>query len=360
MTEFTKTTTETFSVHCPACGSDHISKAGRQSGEQRYRCMGCDKWFRHNGMAAGRKVDAAQMGLAIRLFYSGMSYKQIGETMADAFDIPEPSKGTIYGWVKEHTDKAMAVMPDYPAQVGTEWVADDMMVDVGGQKVWNWNVMDSETRYVLASRLAKERNARQAEIVIAKALRAAGKPPKSIKTDKLRSYTAAMDAEFPEIKHIQSQGMKAEVNNNLSERLQGTYRQRVKTLRGLDSLETGQRYLDGWTLTYNLFREHESLGFDTPGQRAKVNPPFAEWEDVVLYRDKPAKPPAALPLKRREFPDMEVKPAKKGGGGGKRRQRRKEPKAPAEARVKTGGGKTGKKGKERRRVIARRRQGRLF
>ncbi len=249
-------------------------------------------------------------------------------------------------------------MPDYPAQVGTEWVADEMMVDVGGQKVWNWNVMDSETRYILASHLAKERNTRQAEIVIAKALRAAAEPPKSLKTDKLGSYKAAMDAEFPEIKHIQSQGMKAAVNNNLSERLQGTYRQRVKTLRGLDSLETGQRYLDGWTLTYNLFREHESLGFDTPGQRAKVNAPFAEWEDVVLYRDKPAKPAAALPLKRREFPDMEVKPAKKGGGGGRRR--RKEPKAPNEVRVKTGGGESGKKGGERRRVIARRRQGRLF
>ena len=356
MAEFTKTIT----VDCPHCAAADVVKGGQRNGYQRYRCEDCGKWFRQGGVAAGDRVPAEQIGLAIRLFYSGMSYKQIGETMADAFDIPEPSKGTIYGWVKEHTDKAMAVMQDYPAQVGTEWVADEMMVDVGGEKVWNWNVMDSSTRYILASHLAKERNTRQAEIVIAKALRAAGKPPKSIKTDKLRSYTAAMDAEFPEIKHIQSQGMKAEVNNNLSERLQGTYRQRVKTLRGLDSLETGQRYLDGWTLTYNLFREHESLGFDTPAERAKVNPPFAEWEDVVLYQGKPARPPAALPLKRREFPNMEVKPVKKGGGGG-RRQRRKEPKAPAEVGVKTGGGKgKGKKGRERRRVIARRRQGRLF
>ena len=165
-----------------------------------------------------------------------------------------------------------------------------------------------------------------------------------------------MEMEFPDIKHIQSQGIRAEINNNRSERLQGTYRQRVKTLRGLDSLETGQRYLDGWTLTYNLFREHESLGFDTSGKRAKVNPPFAEWEDVVLYPGKPEKKPAALPLKRREFPDMEVERAKKGGGGGRRR--RKEPKAPNGVKVKPAGRKG--KGKEKRRVIAPRRQARLF
>ena len=34
-------------------------------------------------------------------------------------------------------------------------------------------------------------------------------------------------------------------------------------------------------LTYNLFRGHESLGNKTPGERAKVSPPFREWADVV-------------------------------------------------------------------------------
>lgn len=352
MAEFTQTIT----VDCPHCAAADVVRVGQRNGYQRYRCEGCGKWFRQTGMAEGDRIPAQQIGMAIRLFYSGMSYKQIGETMADAFDIPEPSKATLYEWVRDYTDKATAVMQDYPAQVGDERVADEMMVDVGGEKVWNWNVMDSKTRYVLASHLAKERNARQAEIVIAKALRAAAEPPKSIKTDKLRSYTAAMEMEFPDIKHIQSQGIRAEINNNRSERLQGTYRQRVKTLRGLDSLETGQRYLDGWTLTYNLFREHESLGFDTPGERAKVNPPFAEWEDVVLYEGKAERKPAALPLKRREFPDMEVERAKKGGGGGRRR--RKEPKAPNGVKVKPAGRKG--KGKEKRRVIAPRRQTRLF
>ena len=55
----------------------------------------------------------------------------------------------------------------------------------------------------------------------------------------------------------------------------------LQTFLGLDSQKTGQRYLDGWTLTYNLFRGHESLGNKTPGSQAKVAPPFREWAAVV-------------------------------------------------------------------------------
>ena len=67
----------------------------------------------------------------------------------------------------------------------------------------------------------------------------------------------------------------------MSERLQGSYRARIKTLRGLDSLESGQRYLDGWTLTYNHFRDHEGAGGEPPAVRAKVKLPYTEWADVV-------------------------------------------------------------------------------
>lgn len=84
-----------------------------------------------------------------------------------------------------------------------------------------------------------------------------------------------------DVQHVQSEGIRAELNNNLSERLQGTYLQRTKTLRGLDNKESGQVYLDGWTLTYNLFREHEALDNKSPASAAKVVTPFESWESVV-------------------------------------------------------------------------------
>ena len=75
-------------------------KVGKQNGQQRYLCRGCEKKFCANSIAEGRRVPAEQMGMAIRMFYSGMSYKQIADAMEKAFNVPEPSKATIYDWVR--------------------------------------------------------------------------------------------------------------------------------------------------------------------------------------------------------------------------------------------------------------------
>jgi transposase-like protein len=273
--------TKTYEFNCPYCGESKIVKNGRQSGKQRYRCKGCAKQFNDTGALHGHRLPTNQVGAAIDMFYSGMSYKQIAEMMATTFHIPEPSKDTLYNWVKDYTDAAVEEMSQYPAHTSRNWVADEMQVKVGGERLWNWNVMDSETRYILASHLSPNRDRRAAVAVMRKAAESAAEPPKTIKTDKLGSYTQAIKEVFPETIHVQSQGMRSFTNNNRSERLQGTFRQREKTLRGLDNIETGQRYLDGWVIDYNLFREHESLDDRTPAEVAKVNPPFSEWEDVV-------------------------------------------------------------------------------
>ncbi len=279
MAEFTQT--QTYKIACPACDSDRVVKVGFQKGVQRYLCRKCKKKFRANGKATGRRMDAEMMGSAIRDFYTGKSYKQIAEGLKEEYDIPEPSKATIYEWVRDYTDEAKELTADMKAQVGDEWVADEMSVKVAGWQMWNWNVMDTKTRFILASHLSRTRTKEEAIKTMEKAKAAAGKDPKTIKTDKLTSYRPGITKVFPNTLHIKSQGITSSLNNNMSERLQGTYRSREKTLRGLDSMESAQRYLDGWTITYNHMRGHEALKNDTPGKRAKANPPFTEWADVV-------------------------------------------------------------------------------
>ena len=279
MAQFTKT--QTYELHCPACASGRVVKDGFQKGTQRYECKECRKKFRANGKAEGRRMDAELMGSAIRDFYTGKSYKQIAEGLKEEYDIPEPSKSTIYEWVKDYTDAAIEQTQDLKTEVGDEWVADEMAVKVGSWQFWNWNIMDKKTRYILASHLSRRRTEKAAIETLEKAKAAAGREPNTITSDRLRSYGPAIKKVFPKTLHIKSQGITSSLNNNMSERLQGTYRSRIKTMRGLDSLETGQRYLDGWTITYNHMRGHESLKNDTPGKRAKAKPPFEEWGDVV-------------------------------------------------------------------------------
>ncbi len=150
--------------------------------------------------------------------------------------------------------------------------------------------------YILASYLSKNRDARAAKTLFRKATENAASIPKTIKTDRLRAYESAIEDVFgADVKHVQSDGIRDLVNNNLSERLQGTFRARTKTLRGMDSRKTGQMYLDGWVLTYNLFREHEALKNESPAEVAKVGAPFESWQDVVESPDSDMKPSIQLP-----------------------------------------------------------------
>ena len=227
MTEFQQTIT----VDCPHCASPRVIKKGTRNGYQRYGCKTCDRKFDTTGRSFGRWNQAEHIGAAVDMYLSGMSYKQIGELVGRNFDLPEPSKATIYRWVQEYGDFAVDGLSEQVPNTSGHWVADEMVLKVGGQKMWNWNVMDKDTRYLLASHLSPYRDEREAVAVFEKALKANGDvPPKTITTDGLGSYGAAIGLMLPWTKHIISDGIYEPVNNNRSERLQKTFRSRTKTM----------------------------------------------------------------------------------------------------------------------------------
>ena len=295
------------SADCPAPGK--VIRDGFHGGKQRYLCNTCGKKFMAEGQALGRQFTAKQIAAAIDKYYSGLSYKQVAEHMEDFHDVPEPSKHSVHDWVKGYTDLAMRHMAGevgsdgttttatgkrIKADVGDHWVADELFLKVGGRRLYCWNVMDAKTRYVLAVHLSSKRDTNDAIAVFEKALANASRPPKKITTDGLGSYVDAVRAVFPRgTQHEVADGIYEISNNNLSERLQGSFRQRTKTQRGLQALKTGQDYLDGWVLDYNFFKPHHSLKGLTPAQVAGVTsqvPWNDSWEDITRIGGEVAEP----------------------------------------------------------------------
>ena len=298
---------------CPAPGKVkrdgfHGTDAQGQS-IQRYECNACGKKFSARGHAMRRQFPADVIADALDSYYSGMSYKQVAEGLEDIYDVPEPSKHSVHDWVKGYTRMALDFMegrvgPDgtlqtatgkrVRADVGDHWVADELFLRVGGQQMYCWNVMDTKSRYVLAVHLSRHRGINDAIRVMEKALNNAGSPPATVTTDGLKSYVDAIKAVFPKTtQHIVSKGIRHEINNNLSERLQGSFRQRTKTQRGLEMLRTGQDCLDGWVLDYNFFKKHESLNGATPAEFIGIDnlvPWDDSWEDITRMGGEIAEP----------------------------------------------------------------------
>ena len=237
------------------------------------------------GLAGGksrRHANPQEVGAAVDMYFDGLSYRRAAENVGDYFGRPTTGV-TVYRWVRQETQKANDIVKDVKVETGPEWVADEMQVKVGGEKYWLFNVMDSQTRFVLSAYLSKERTTRAAATALALARERAANPPKVVKTDGLKSYQQGVKTAFPvyPVEHVVSQGIRAQINNNMSERLQGTFRDRDKTLRGMQKRETGQEYLDGLVLHYNFFRPHGGLDGKRPAEAAGSEIPFQSWQDIA-------------------------------------------------------------------------------
>lgn len=273
---------EEFRVECPNGDGGKIVKVGFHFGDQRYQCRSCGKKFRRpDHFEEGRRFPIQQVGLALQAYFDGLSYREAARNLGYSFG-DAPSKSTVYEWVQGYSRGANEATKNLKVPVGDTWVADEILLKTGGERLWLWNIMDRDSRYLLATHLTPRRNARAAEIVFRKALSVADRPPVTVITDGLPSYIKPIQKTLgPRTRHIRVQTLDSEVNNNLSERLQGTIRDRDKVLRAMKTRETGQNYLDGWTYDYNHVRPHLGLKGRTPGSVAGVKSPFRTWNDVV-------------------------------------------------------------------------------
>ena len=272
-------------VNCPGCHSPDIIKASKRNGWHRYECKSCGKWFRNRvqleNAADGRKYSDEVVGAALHQYFSGMSIRNIARNIQFREGLPRPSTDTVFQWIKDYIETATYATRDLKAQTGDEWVADELVAKIDGRNFYIWSILDKDSRYLIATHASESRSAEEAIQVVKKAIARASHPPKRFRSDKYAAYPVALRYLMPYTKHIKTAGVNAWVNNNLSERMQNTFREKEKTMRGMYTVETAQQYFDGFAFNYNHLRDHMALKGKTPGEVAGMAIPFREWADVV-------------------------------------------------------------------------------
>ena len=266
---------------CKHCGSTNLVRYGQSGGVQYWWCKDCRHKFADNDALPGMKTPIMEVGAALSMYYRGMSIDEIRGHLDQQYN-DCPSSATVYDWICRFTDEAVTKARSYKPKVGYVWVADETMLDIGGKKVWFWDLIDVKTRFLLASHLSYQRTSEHAKRFVEKAAERAGKPPKVIITDKLFAYLDGIEMAFgADTQHVQSKGFSVMPNTNLIERFHGTLKSRTKVMRGLKSPESALLILDGWLVYYNFFRPHEALGDKTPTEKAGIDFPLKNWLDVV-------------------------------------------------------------------------------
>lgn len=294
-------------ILCKYCGTSSISRFGtNRKGVQRYYCPSCGKAFLANTNLPKMSISIEQLADIIGQYYGGMSLKELRRQFKQQYG-RELSRSSFDRWLRRFSRIAVQEAQKYHPDVGDKWIADECVLHIGGKKIWCWAVIDSDTRFLLATHLSPTRTTRDAQILMEKAGRVANKIPLVVITDQLRAYIDGIELTWGgETKHVQSEPFaEAKISTNLIERFHSTLKTRTEIMRGLKSLKTAQALLDGWLVHYNYFRPHESLDDKSPGEEAGVIFPHKNWLDLIKHQKvvvvpKPM-PPNLTPREQIEY-----------------------------------------------------------
>jgi putative transposase len=274
-------------MNCKYCQSGNVIEYGKYKGVQYYYCKECKRKFKDSDTLFHMKTNASEVSSALNMYYEGMPIKAIRRQLEQEHH-HAPSTATIYEWIQKFTQYAIDSIKPYHPDVGDIWIADETVLNIDGSDLWLWDVIDDKTRYLLATGLSRTRTTNDAQKLIDRAIKIAGKPPKVVITDRLRAYLDVFYGKNAE--HREGRIATADEDNTQKiERLQGTIKQRTKVMRGLKNFETALDFTEGWLVHYNYLRPHESLQDKTPAEAAGIKYPYKNWDDIIR-KHKPSKP----------------------------------------------------------------------
>jgi len=278
---------------CASCGSTALVKDGLRKNKngviQRFLCKSCGHRFVTNYGFQKMKNNPKVITLVMDLYFKGISYRKIVDHLKQFYGL-RISHVALIKWIQKYVQLMKIYVDSFTPQTSGIWHTDEMTVNLKENKQmdWLWNLMDNDTRFLLASQLSQKREIEDAREVFAEAKALAKVQPSFVVTDGLRAYQDAFHKEFftlrnPRTMHVRLAGLRKETNNNIIERLHGTVRERTKVMRGLDNKDSAQIVVDGNRIYYNFIRPHMALNGLTPGEVANINLQLGQnrWESLV-------------------------------------------------------------------------------
>jgi transposase-like protein len=292
---------------CDRCSStDLVSKGIRHNASgpvQRYGCKSCGRRFVGREGFLKRRADPTNIARALDLYFRGMSIRKVQDHLKQVERL-QVSHMAVYRWIVHYSKLAAEWMDAQGARTSDRWHVDETVVNVNGKNEYLWNVLDHETRFLLATHVSENRSLTNTRIPLRKAKANSPDRPVDVLTDGMQAYPVAVGKELgrkamalDDPQHIRGgrfnphkrvPSIRAKESNNRIERFHGTEKERFKVMRAFDG-EPGTAVLaEGLRVHYNLVREHQSLGM-TPGEAAGI--PVGDgfrWKRIIEEATKSA------------------------------------------------------------------------
>jgi len=276
---------------CGRCQSGSVVSFGKRHNQSgtvgRYLCKACGYRFTGRDGFQRRRADPEKIALALDLYFRGMSVRKVAEHFAQVHGL-KVNHVTVYRWVVHYSKLAAEWMDRQGARTGEQWHIDETVVNVNGEPKYLWNVMDHDTRFLLATHVSTGRGLDDTRAPLHKAKGVTPDRPMEVFSDGMRSYPRAIRKELGYRSgdrivnpHRRVPSIRAAESNNPIERFHGTEKERTKVMRAFDNEKGTSNLMEGFRAHYNLVRDHQALR-TTPGAAAGFTPLSGfRWHELL-------------------------------------------------------------------------------
>ena len=261
---------------CKYCNSTNVVKNGKVRGKQQYLCKECKHQFIEGSQFPKMRTESRLISTAVDLYYEGLSVRKVQNQIEKIFGVLV-SQVTVWKWIMKYSKLVSKFVETLNPHLLGIWKVDETAIKCKGVQKWFWEIIDEQTKFLVASHLSGVRTTEDVIALFEKSMKIAKKKPISVYVDGLPAYPKGFNKVFwtmrkdtrPEL--IKKVGLRAVNSNNSVERLHGTLKDRIKPMRGLKGMETVRTLLEGWVVHYNYVRKHQTLKGKTPAQVSGID-----------------------------------------------------------------------------------------
>jgi transposase-like protein len=248
-------------IQCPSCQRPATKRDGYdQRGRQRYGCRPCHRDFTAATTSAfsGYRWPADVILTAVRWYASyPLSATHVMQLLAERYI--DVSARTVLTWVQTFGPQLAKTLYPYRRRWGRRWYVDEVFCFRGTQKRYLYRAIDQHGQ-VVDILLRDKRDRASAEAFFRRALKRTGVVPHTVVSDHHQPYLKAVATTAPTARHIRTGLHRARGETTKPiERSHVATRDRLRGARGLKSVATGQRFLEGFEGLYALRRGYVKL-----------------------------------------------------------------------------------------------------
>jgi transposase, IS6 family len=270
--------------HCPRCHATKVKKDGRRpAGRQRFRCRRCRRTFtaRTYTPFAGHRWPPEVIVTAVRWYFCyRLSAADVRDLLAERhIDV---SARTILSWAHKFGPLlAQAARRKARSTTGRRWWCNETYVRVGGRWAYLYRAIDEDGQ-VVDVLLRAQRDLASAEAFFVQATARRQKVPTEVITDKHQAYVRAVRERASGAMHVRTGLHRAGGQTTKAiERSHLPIKDRLRPMRGLHSIATGQRLLEGIEVVQAIRRGNLRVKARDGGPPTKKRCPYEAAREAV-------------------------------------------------------------------------------